>query len=349
MKKTFTKITAATLAILTLLFTFCLTSFASEKEGGADVYIGSGVTHFDDISEAFTAAVTSKKDTKLVLREDWVADENGSFGKGNCFPGGGIGIVSKFSDITIDLNGNKIDRGLTKETKDGYVFYIRNSSSVTIKDSSKAKTALITGGFNKGNGGAFYLEGAKLTLDNITVAGNTSSSRGGAFYAKALTLEDETVSTVLTLDECVVTENKAKTGGAIYSETSTSLEIFDTTITNNTAVADGGIHTEICGLFKSYITLGGKVVIADNNTEKDGKGLMLDENLFLKVVVEYDSSRPLEEGSRIVILSKTGDKTLRITADSDNSNIDCFEYENDSYKIIVKGTGAEQYLDIKKA
>lgn len=228
-------------------------------------------------------------------------------------------------------------------------FFIDNSIFITITDNSQAQTAVITGGYNKGNGGAFKIIGSKLTLNNITIKGNTSTARGGAFWIEKLDFEDETVLSTVTLDNCLITENKAKTGGAVYIETSNRIRIFDTTIINNSADADGGIHTEVFGLVKAYITLGGKVIIADNQTKTDGTGLMLDESFFTKVVIDYITSRPLEEGSRIVILSKTDDNTLRITEDSDRTNIDFFEYENDSYEIIKKGSGDEQYLDIKKA
>lgn len=349
MTTAFKKITATTLAILSILFTFCITSFAAETPGGADVYIGSEVTHYDDISEAFVKAITASKESKLVLLEDWVADENGSFGEGKYFPGGGIGILKRYDNaFTLDLNGNTIDRGLTKERKDGYVFYVYYSRYITITDTSNAKTGLITGGFNKGNGGAFKLEGAKIEVTNLTVKGNVATERGGAFRAKDITLEDETISTVLTLDNCTVTENRAKTGGAIYVETANRIKLFDTRITNNYAKADAGIHTEVCGLYKSFITLGGMIVIAGNIAENDGEGLMLDENFFTKVVIEYSSSRPLFDSSKIVILSKTDDKTLRITEDSNYTHIGCFTYENDDYEIVAKGSGSEKYLDIKK-
>lgn len=353
MKKTtvLTKIAATVLTAFTALSALSVGAFAmaEETEKGADLYIGSEVTHFDDISEAWNEAMSSKSETKLVLNEDWIADENGSFGSGKYFPNGGLGILSRHKAFTLDLNGYKIDRGLECETSNGYVFFVDNSIYITITDTSEAGTGIITGGFNKNNGGAFKIIGSKMTVSNITVKGNQSTARGGAFWIEKLEFEDETATSNVTLDNCTVTENKAKTGGAVYIETSNRIRLFDTTVTNNSAEADGGIHTEVFGFVKAYITLGGKVTIADNNTETDGTGLMLDESFFTKVVVDYASARPLDADSRIVILSKTGDKTLRITEDSDNTNINCFEYENDDYEIIEKGSGDEQYLDIKKA
>lgn len=351
MKKysTVKKFISALLAVITLLAITSTSSLAlAASEGGADLYIGSEVTHYDDISEAWSKAMSTEKSTKLVLMEDWIADENGSFGRGEAFPGGGIGILDRHKPFTLDLNGYKIDRGLTSAKSNGYVFKVSNASFITITDSSEAKTGVITGGFNKDHGGAFKVEGSILTVRNITIKGNESLTKGGAFWIEIFAFDSFAQYSKVTLDNCTVTENKAKTGGAVYIEISNRIRIFDTSITNNSAIADGGIHTEVYGLFTAAITLGGKVVIADNNTEKDGEGLMLDESLFTKIVVEYEGSRPLSKDSRIVVLSKTGDNTLRITKDSDSSNIECFEYENDSYKIVAKGSGSEQYLDIKK-
>lgn len=351
MKKTsvFTKITATAMAAIMMMLTCCIASFAAEAKGGADLYIDSKIIHFDDISEAWKTALSSKKEAKIILQQDWIADENGAFGTGDHFPSGALGILSKHQDFTLDLNGYKVDRGLQNKKSNGCVFDIDNCTGVTITDTSEAQTGVITGGFNENKGGAFSIIGSTLTVSNITIKGNKTTSRGGAFWIEKLEFEDETVASTVTLDNCTVTQNQAKTGGAVYIETSNRIRIYDTTVTNNSADADGGIHTEVFGIVRASLVLGGKVIIADNETKSDGTGLMLDESFFTKVVISYNSSRPLAQGSRIVILSKTDDDTLRITNDSKSTNIDCFEYENDKYEIIEKGSGDEQYLDIKKA
>lgn len=346
-KTTSSKIIATTLAVLTLLFTFCFTSFASEEKGGADVYIGSELSHFDDIAEAFTAVINAKTDSKLVLMEDWKADEKGSFGKGNIFADGRINIYNKMETVTIDLNGFSIDRGLTEARKNGSVFNISLSKKVVITNSAK-RTGVITGGFNSDNGGAFVIEGSAVRLENITVSGNTTQKRGGAMWTRNVQGRFSTYVADVEIVDTVITENTAKTGGAAYLECLTKTTVCDSVITGNSAYADGGIHTEVSGFGTSTIILGGKVIIADNNTKTDGKGLMLDENLFKKVVIKYMSDRPLENGSRIVLLSKTNDRVLRITENNSENYINCYEYENDDYIILTAGTEALEYLEIVK-
>lgn len=346
--RTLTRITAAILAVITAAFTFCVTSFATQEKSGADLYIGSEVMHFEEISDAWSKAVESDKKAKLVLNEDWTADENGSFGEGEGFINGGMYVRFKNLDLTIDLNGFRIDRGLKGKKDSGNLFCFERSGKVVFTDSSEAKTGMLTGGFSKIEGGAVVVLGSEVRFENITIANNKTSGKGGAIYLMDHSPDGFVFRGKVTLDNCKLYGNEAKTGGAIYADVSTDLMIFDTTITGNKATNDAGIHTELNGFYKPEVTLGGKVVIADNIAEKDGTGIMLDENVFWKIVIGFSKQRPLDDESRIVVLSKTGDKTLRITKNSDDDNIGCFEYENSKYSIVAKGSGDSRYLDIKK-
>lgn len=348
MKKTLKKTTAATLAVLTILFTFCLTAFAYEKTGGAYVTQNGETTHYDSIAEAWSTAIKSEEAVTVTLCEDWLADEKGSLGEGEGFSKGGIYINSKADDLTLDLNGYKIDRGLKEPTKQGFIFCIKNSSNVTITNLSGRITSAITGANCIDSAGAFSIIGSKVKVSNITITNNTSDYKGGAFFIMNAPSGSGKTEADVTVRNCAITLNKAKTGGAAFVDGGSTLRIYDSMITNNSAVCDGGIHAEVSVFEVSRIILGGTMIIAENNAEKDGTGLTLDESFLTKAYVEYDKKYPLSENSKIVILSKTDDKTLRITANSDKSYIDCYEYENDSYKIIKKGSGSKQYLDIKK-
>lgn len=348
-KMTATKrLTATFLAILTIFFTFSMGAFALGETGGAKVVIGTEESHYDSISDAWNAVASSKEKATITLYEDWTADENGNLGTGKGFRGGAIFLSSREAKVTIDLNGFKIDRALTEKRANGSLFIFELSEDILITDKSEAKTGTLTGGNNSGNGGAAQILGSKVKLENITVSNNKSSSRGGAFYIKTCDNGRKAFSSKVVVDNCVITENKATTGGAIYLNKINSLYVYDSVVTNNKAIYDGGIHTEVLLLDVSCITLGGKVIIADNIAEEDGVGLTLDESFIRKVYVRYDKKRPLDKESRIVILGKTDDKTLRITDDAKDNYIECYEYENDDYKIIAKGSGNSKYLDIKK-
>lgn len=351
MKKTkaFTRFTATLLAILTVLFTFCIGANAAEQKGGAEVWNGYGYDYYANTADAWNKVAASKESTKIRLLGDWIADENGSFGTGVGFDNGVIALEKREAKLILDLNGFKIDRALKERIIDGRVFSFINCADIVIKDDSGYATGLITGGNSNGNGGAISILSTKLTLKNINIVENTSGFRGGALYIFNNLAGKSMRNSDVTIDNCVITANKTfGTGGGIYQGTNTTLRIYDSSITNNYAAYDAGIHTEVMILDACTIILGGKVKIADNYSENDGTGLTLDESFFRKVYVEYDKNRPLDNESEIVILSKTDDKTLRITDNSSDNHIGCYSYENDSYKIVAKGSGNGKYLDIKK-
>lgn len=350
MKKanTFTKTTATVLATLTVLFSSCVGAFAAEQPGGAEVYTGNEVRHYESIAQAWETAASSKKEAKIVLHEDWIADEDGSFGEGKAFRNGAIYLSEQTAGLTLDLNGFSIDRELEEEQKDGAVFRVERSKKFVVTDSSADGSGSVSGGFNEGNGGAFSVLGSEVKIENICLEDNQSAAKGGAISIEGFADGDLQYQSKVTLDNCQLRANTASKGGAVYLDASNSLQVFDTTVTKNSAENDGGICTEVCGLSKAKITLGGKVVIADNEAANSGKGLTLGENFFTKVIVSYDKNRPLSEESEIVVLSKTSDRTLRITADSSETHIGCFTYENGKYEIIAKGSGDGKYLDIKK-
>jgi len=88
-------------------------------------------------------------------------------------------------NVTLDLCGYTLDRGLNTPTDDGNVIYIDNTSTLTINDSSADGTGTITGGNNKDNynpyGGGISNNGT-LTVNGGRITGNASERRGGGIY-----------------------------------------------------------------------------------------------------------------------------------------------------------------------
>lgn len=342
-----TKLISLILVTLSIFTIACSSNLALAAGKGAIVYYRNEPKYFEDISQAWTYFASLNESAVFQLLGDWKADENGSFGEGVGFKDGAIALEEKMHAVIIDLNGYDVDRGLKEERENGSVFYFHGCKDISMSSQAKIKTSHIKGGYNKNNGGAFAVYGTPLNISNIEIAEN-KANKGGAFYIDECWVGRRCVLSTVTIYDTIMTENKAKTGGAVYIQDSNTIRLFDTTITKNSATNDAGIHTEVDGLYSTHIVLGGKIIIADNTAENDGTGLMLDENFFRKVSVSYLWGRPLTEGSRIVILSKTDDDTLRITADWENTYADYYEYENDSYKIVEKGSGNEKYLEIKK-
>ena len=80
--------------------------------------------------------------------------------------------------MTLNMNGHTINRGLTLGQRNGEVIYIDEDADVIINDGT------ITGG-GSGNGaaGIHIMDGAKVTLNNVKVDGNTCYGSDGAGIA----------------------------------------------------------------------------------------------------------------------------------------------------------------------
>lgn len=342
------KFAATIIAVLIAISSLSMVSFAaSERKFEAVLHFGGRVVNYATAEEAWNAASYQPGTVLMVLKEDWVADKNGNLGEGRGFSDGAIRIANRSNRIVINLNGYSIDRGLTQARENGCVFSIYNCSDVTICNNT-GRESVITGGYNIGNAGAIEAVGSNLNVSRVVISGNKTAEKGGAFFITKTKINEKEITSSVVVDCCKINANEAKSGGAIYLYEHNVLHILDSEVTGNKAVVDAGIHTEVSGLSVSVIYLGGKVIIADNIAEKDGTGLMLDENFFEKVYIRYNHTRPFSKDSRIVILSKTDDNTLRITDNAGENYIECYEYENDDYKIVAKGSGESKYLDIKK-
>lgn len=111
-------------------------------------------------------------------------------------------VIPEGKELTLDLNGSTISRSLEAAETDGNV--INNNGTLTIKDSSADKSGKITGGHNRGVGGAIVNNGT-LTIESGEISGNTAQRGGGIYNASEATL---------TLNGGSVRNNTTETGGA---------------------------------------------------------------------------------------------------------------------------------------
>ena len=211
---------------------------------------------------AVKRSVETKSQVKIILGSDWVAASNSthttSFGStATYFSDGHIFIVSGMN-IILDLNGYKIDRGLSDLSagvKNGRIFDI-TGGSLTIEDSSVAKSGVITGGNVKNGGdtgagsagGAIYISRGALTINSGTISGNKATGHGGAIgsisgVANKLIINGGFITGNTTggngtihnygdieFNGGVITGN---TGDGIYSDTDSRTNINGGSITNN--------------------------------------------------------------------------------------------------------------------
>jgi hypothetical protein len=195
------------------------------------------------------------------------------------------GQLSITSDITIKGTGDsKLNISGNRRSP---VFGITSGSKVTI--SGLSITEGLSGLFSGiGPGGGIYNDGT-LTLNNITVSGNTTTSVGGGIYnGGTLILNKSTVSGngavngggifndggTLTLNNSTISSNTATSfGGGIFNDGGTSI-LNNSTVSGNTArFGGGGIENRDTDILNnSTLTLNNSTV-SGNTTLREGGGI----------------------------------------------------------------------------
>ena len=119
------------------------------------------------------------------------------------------------------------------------------------------------GGSGAGGGGGIYNENATLTMNNLTVSGNTTSRYGGGIRNENATL---------TMNNSTVSGNTTRNYGGGISNKDATLTMNNSTISGNTAeLGDGGgIHN---GFLSTPIASLANCTISGNTAGGDGGGL----------------------------------------------------------------------------
>ena len=89
-------------------------------------------------------------------------------------------VISEEKNVTIDLNGHKIDRKQTSPVENGNVITVKGT--LRIVNSGNVEKGIITGGNSTGNGGGIYIDGnGRFTLEKGKVTGNRAALGGGVY------------------------------------------------------------------------------------------------------------------------------------------------------------------------
>ena len=204
------------------------------------------------------------------------------------------------SEITIDkeliINGNGDEATIISGGDSNRIFNISGATQVTINNIS------FTGGAASDNGGALFISGTDVLINNSAFTNNTASGAtagmgGGAIYvmgdsdvtinASSLTGNEADGMTGsggailvgtgsnLTVNDCIITGNMAgRAGGGIEgnSGAGTMITLTDVTLNNNTTASSpgngGGLH--ITGAGDTMITGG---TVNNNTASAEGGGL----------------------------------------------------------------------------
>ena len=186
-------------------------------------------------------------------------------------------VVETNRHAVIDLNGHKIDRGLTEAKSEGNVIYVRSNASLVIRDSQGG--GQITGGYvTNGSGGGITSTGnSRVTLEGGTICGNKSNNHAGGVF----------VGGTFTMTGGTITDNTCTANGsAIYSNDHT-INLQGGTITcnkgKNAIYLDSG--------YGGHLNVSGQYDVS-GNTLSDGTTAALDIMLNSRVITISGALNP---------------------------------------------------------
>ncbi len=138
--------------------------------------------------------------------------------------------IPKNNTVTIDLNGHKLDRKLTKRGEGGgQVITVRQGATLNLSNGT------LTGGWG-GGGGALLNEGGTATLTNVIITGNVAEDRGGGIYNYGtLTMTGGEITNNISQDKTA-----PEGGGGLFNAQNGTATLTNVTITGNKAEVKGG-------------------------------------------------------------------------------------------------------------
>lgn len=168
-------------------------------------------------------------------------------------------------EVTLDLNGKILDRGLTDCVDLGSVIRVEPGAVLTIKDSSNNNSGVITGGASW-NGGGICNHGT-LTLESGTISGNKALHNtyggGGGIYNGSYNGSRAT----LTLTGGVISDNEARNGGGVYNSDGTVI------------IKSGSYSATVLSQLKTYET---NVTIKNNSASYSGSGIYTERDISIQ-------------------------------------------------------------------
>ena len=168
-------------------------------------------------------------------------------------------VVPAGSEVTLNLNGKKLNRGLSAAQEQGSVIRVEAGATFTLTDGTNFNAGTITGGasFNGGgiyNDGIMFFEGG--TIEENTAQGDIDGNGGGIYNAGALALRGG-----------IIRNNNARNGAGIYNAADASLDIEQNVITKKAGI--------------EAVTRYTNVTITGNIAENLGHGIYNDGEMSL--------------------------------------------------------------------
>lgn len=229
------------------------------------------VSSWDELKNAVDSGNYDVIKMRNSSSEDWVADsvivitKNIQIEKDEDTDGN-ILIKRGTTDLLFDIKGGQFifdgkDEGITIDGS-----YSTNTKQILyVSDKSNAKISQIIFKNNSTsiNGGAITINGANLTLENCVISSNKANNGGGIFVTNS--------DSILTVDNTNVLANTSisGSGGGIYAYGKVSIN--NSNISNNTAYSYGGGI-----MIKSEAKVKNSKINSNTATEKNGGGIRSD-------------------------------------------------------------------------
>ncbi len=214
---------------------------AAHTASAATITVGGGCDIVDAVisanSDTATGGCTAGAGDDLIVLSGgtytlntaaFLTDDGG--GSGNLEPNSAFPAIT--STITIQGAGSTIARGAVPEQF--RLFYVDYASGNLSLESMTLSNGYANGmGSGTRAGGAVYSRGV-LSLDSVTVTGNTASLRGGGVHSLGS----------VNISNSVITSNSSGSeGGGLGVGGSSSLGLYNTTISGNSAQTGGGLQS----------------------------------------------------------------------------------------------------------
>ena len=230
-------------------------------------------------------------------------------------------------EVTLDLNGKILDRGLTDCVDLGSVIRVEPGAVLTIKDSSNNNSGVITGGASW-NGGGICNHGT-LTLESGTISGNKALHEkyggGGGIYNGSYNGSKAT----LTLEGGVISNNEARNGGGVYNSDGSVI------------IKSGSYEATVLSQLKTYET---NVTIKNNAASASGSGIYTERDIKIQDAPNISGNKNNEDiyllYGRVLKLTGKLRKTAAIgikTEDYDNIiTSDYLKYQTEDPNVFFK-------------
>ena len=153
-----------------------------------------------------------------------------------------------------------------------------------------------------GSGGAIYIPGTYIKLDNITMIDNYADDMGGGLYAAYIS----------SYSNLTFINNTAKSGGGLYWNQG-SKTITDMVFINNTAINGGAIFLPAAGTTVSSINFTGNTAAYGGAIYVNNANIILNNNI-------YTNNSATVDGGAIYMPRKDSDASASITQSSFNGN-----------------------------